>query len=146
MRRFSRPRRPLRVLLVEDNDVYARTLQLLFDGHETVQIVGRARDGADGVELALALRPDRVLMDLSMPVLNGVEATRRLREELPSAAVVMLTSSDDPADRARALAAGAVDYLTKDADPGELEAALTGAVEARPADAAHLRLMVVRPA
>jgi DNA-binding NarL/FixJ family response regulator len=133
-------------LLVEDNDVYARTLQLLFDGHETVQIVGRARDGADGVELALALRPDRVLMDLSMPVLDGIEATRRLREQLPSAAVVMLTSSDDPSDRARARAAGAVDYLTKDADLGELEAALTGAVEARPADAAHLRPMVVLPA
>jgi CheY-like chemotaxis protein len=79
-------------------------------------------------------------------VLDGIEATRRLREQLPSAAVVMLTSSDDPSDRARARAAGAVDYLTKDADLGELEAALTGAVEARPADAAHLRPMVVLPA
>ena len=146
MRRFHRPRRPVRVLLVEDNDVYARTLQLLFDGHQSVQVVGRACDGGEGVALALALRPDCVLMDVSMPVLNGFEATARLSEELPSARVVMLTSSDDPADRARARAAGAADYLTKDADPETLEAALTGDTPVRLADAPHRFLMVVLPA
>jgi DNA-binding NarL/FixJ family response regulator len=145
VRCFSRPRRSVRVLLVEDNDVYARTLELLFDGHETVNVVGRARDGEEGVRLALALRPERVLMDLSMPVMDGLEATRRLRDELPSAGVVMLTSSDDPADRAGALAAGALEYLTKDARPEEIEAALIDAAPAQIAQSAPGSLMIVLP-
>jgi DNA-binding NarL/FixJ family response regulator len=135
----------VRVLLVEDNDVYARTRELLFDGHETVNLVGRARDGEEGIRLAQAVRPERVLMDLSMPVMDGLEATRRLRDELPSAGVVMLTSSDDPADRARALAAGALEYLTKDARPDEIEAALTGAAPPQPAERVPGSLMIVLP-
>ena len=130
----SRLRRPVSVLLVEDNDVYAHTVQLLLDELETVVVVGRARNGAEGVKLAIALKPDCVLMDVSMPVLDGFEATERIRDELPSTRVVILTSSDDPADKVRARAAGAADYLTKESGLQELEAALT---RARPAGRAR---------
>jgi CheY-like chemotaxis protein len=121
----SRRRRPTRVLLVEDNDAYARTLECIFLASDTVEVVGRGRDGAEGVGLAFALEPDCVLMDLSMPVIDGLEATRAIRSRLPLIRVVILTSSDDPGDRARARSAGAVSYLTKGCSLRELESAVT---------------------
>jgi CheY-like chemotaxis protein len=119
-------RRPITVLLVEDNDIYAQTVEHVLAASEAVDVVGRARDGAEGVGLAFALEPDCILMDLSMPVLDGFEATRAIRSRLPLVRVVILTSSDDPSDRAEARAAGATDYLTKECPLHELEAAVTG--------------------
>jgi DNA-binding NarL/FixJ family response regulator len=120
-------RRPTRVLLVEDNDIYAQTVEGVLASSDAVEFVGRARDGAEGVGLAFALEPDCILMDLSMPVLDGLAATRAICSRLPRVRVVILTSSDDPADRAKARAAGASDYLTKECRLHELEAAVTGA-------------------
>ena len=94
---FRRPSQ-VRVLLVEDNDIYAEAVQILLQSAERVVVVGRARNGAEGVELALALSPDSVLMDISMPIMDGFEAARLIRDRLPDARIVMLTSSDDPAD------------------------------------------------
>jgi len=122
----------IRVLLVEDNDIYAEAVQLLLQAAEQVVVVGRARNGVEGVELALALSPDSVLMDISMPIMDGFEAARLIRDRLPDARIVMLTSSDDPADRAQAEAAGADGYLTKEARLDELEGAVTGAQRERP--------------
>jgi CheY-like chemotaxis protein len=125
-------RRSTRVLLVEDNDAYARTLECILLASEIVEVVGRGRDGAEGVGLAFALEPDCVLMDLSMPVIDGLEATLAIRSRLPLVRVVILTSSDDPGDRARARAAGAARYLTKGCSLRELESAVTGARVPRP--------------
>jgi DNA-binding NarL/FixJ family response regulator len=122
----------IRVLLVEDNDIYAEAVQLLLQAAEQIVVVGRARNGVEGVELALALSPDSVLMDISMPIMDGFDAARLIRDRLPDARIVMLTSSDDPADRAQAEAAGADGYLTKEARLDELEGAVTGAQRERP--------------
>ena len=118
-------RRPTRVLLVEDNDAYALTLECIFLASDKVEVVGRARDGAEGIGLAFALEPDCVLMDLSMPIIDGLEATRTICSRLPLVRVVILTSSDDPGDRAYARAAGAGSYLTKGCSLRELESAVT---------------------
>lgn len=133
MIRFRAPR-PVRVLLVEDNDVYAETLDLLLAPIPAVEVVGRACNGADGVALALSLRPEVVLMDVSMPVLDGFEATALIRSHLPATRVVMLTSSDDPADRARGRAAGAEGYLTKESGLADLLDAVTHDLRATPDD------------
>jgi DNA-binding NarL/FixJ family response regulator len=120
-------RRPTTVLLVEDNDIYARTVERVLGASEAVEVLARARDGAEGVGLAFALQPDCILMDLSLPFIDGLEATRAIRSRLPFVRVVVLTSSDDPRDRERARVAGATGYLTKDCPFEELEPAVTGA-------------------
>ena len=129
MTRFFRPRRPVRVLLVEDNDSYAETLQLLLAGSERIDVVGRACDGAEGCALARALEPDCILMDISMPVMDGLTATERLMQDGLATRIVVLTSSDDPEDRARALQAGAAAYLTKESPLDDLVAAVTAGEE-----------------
>jgi two-component system nitrate/nitrite response regulator NarL len=127
---IRRPRR-VRVLLVEDNDIYAEAVQLLLESVDEVVVVGRASHGAAGVDLACALAPDCILMDISMPVMDGIEATRLIRDRLPVTRIVMLTSSDDLADRAQAEAAGADAYLTKENRVEVLAAAITGVAPAR---------------
>jgi DNA-binding NarL/FixJ family response regulator len=122
-----RRNRPVRVLLVEDHELYAQTLRMLLAANERIEVVGRAVDGAEGVRAAIALRPDVVLMDISMPVLDGIEATRRLRKRLRAVRIVMLTSSPDADDMRDALAAGADAYLMKDDPLPELEAAILAA-------------------
>lgn len=107
---------PIRVLLVDDHELYAETLDLLLSDDERIEVVGHAEDGAQAVELALRLRPDVVLMDVHMPHVDGIEATVSLRSELPDARVVMLSSSAAAEDLERACAAGASAYLTKDTD------------------------------
>jgi DNA-binding NarL/FixJ family response regulator len=141
--RFRPAPRPVRVLLVEDNDVYAHTLELLLEPVATVDVVGRARNGADGIERALDLEPDVILMDVSMPVMDGFEATERITVRLPETRVVMLTSSDDPADRARAQAAGASGYLTKESRLDDLLGALTCATRGDAADVSPVATMAL---
>ena len=107
---------PIRVLLADDHRLYAQTLTLLLSTDERIEVVGHAEDGDQAVEQALRLVPDVVLMDVNMPHLDGIEASRRLHAELPGTRVVMLTSSAAAEDVERACAEGASAYLTKDAD------------------------------
>jgi len=110
----------IRVLLADDHDVVRRGLTALLDGASGFAVVGAASDGEEAVALAAAHEPDVVLMDLSMPGVDGIEATRRLTAAQPDARVVVLTSFSDRERILDALDAGAVGYLLKDAEPDEL--------------------------
>src|SRR6185437_51933 len=94
-----------------------------------LQVIGQAADGQQAIELAAGLVPDVVLMDLSMPVLDGIEATRRLLAAHPAAKIVVLTSFSDQPRVADALAAGAIGYLLKDCEPRDLLAAVRAAAQ-----------------
>jgi len=117
----------IRVLVVDDHAVVREGLQLLLGGFGGVECVGTAADGAEALERAAADRPDVVLMDLSMPVLDGVEATRRMADVAPDARVVALTTFADDQHVIDAVDAGAVGYLLKDSGPDQLRAAIEAA-------------------
>lgn len=113
---------PIRVLVADDHDLFADTLVALLAGDDRIEIVGRAVDGAEAIRLAAGHRPDVVLMDVHMPVVDGIEATVALRSEDPAVRVVMLSSSSAVEDVERSRGAGAVAYLTKDADATMIKA------------------------
>ena len=104
---------PTRVLIADDHELFAETLGLALDFDERLEVVHSARNGKEAVRRALELRPDAVLMDLEMPVLDGFHATRLLRRLLPSCKVVVLTASLCSEDACRARQVGAAAYLTK---------------------------------
>jgi two-component system nitrate/nitrite response regulator NarL len=114
----------IRVLIADDHRLFAEALEAILAGEGSIEVVGRARNGAEAVELALELGPDLVLMDISMPVMDGVEATRRIRELRPDACVLMLTGSNAAADIDRSRDAGAAGYVTKDRIASELVEAI----------------------
>jgi DNA-binding NarL/FixJ family response regulator len=113
------PKPPIRVLIADDHRLFAETLGLALDAHPLLQVVGYAREGREAVKLALALDPDVVLMDLDMPLVDGLEATRVISASLP-ARVAVLTASPLPEDSLRAREAGAAAYLTKGASAEEV--------------------------
>jgi DNA-binding NarL/FixJ family response regulator len=115
---------PVRVLLADDQRVVRDGLVLLLGLLPQVEVVGAAADGYEAVERAAALHPDVVLMDLRMPRCDGVEATRRLREQQPDIKVIVLTTYADDRSVIEALRAGARGYLTKDAGGAEIQKAL----------------------
>jgi DNA-binding NarL/FixJ family response regulator len=133
----------IEVVLVDDHRVVVEGLKLLLASFEDVDVVGAATDGGAGAELAIALRPDVVLMDLSMPGIDGVQATRRIVEGAPETAVVVLTTSNDREQVLRSLDAGAVGYLMKDTDPEGLhEGIRAAAAGGSPIDPRVARLIV----
>ena len=105
---------PVRVLIADDESPFVEMVVALLAAENRIDVVGKARNGMEAVELADRLAPDMTLMDISMPVLDGVEATRRIRQSDPDACVLMLTGSNVPADIDRCRQAGAAGYLTKD--------------------------------
>jgi DNA-binding NarL/FixJ family response regulator len=117
----------IRVLLAEDHTLVRAGLERLLATAEDVEVVGGAADGAEAVELAAELRPDLVLMDLSMPNVDGIEATRRIVAANADVQVVVLTSLSDRERILAALDAGAIGFLLKDADPEQLVAGLRAA-------------------
>jgi len=110
----------IRVLITDDHELVRRGLAQLFSGVDDIDVVGEATNGAEAAELAAARAPDVVLMDLSMPVVDGVEGTRRIRAAHPQLPVVILTSFSERDRILDAIDAGAVGYLLKDAEPDEL--------------------------
>ena len=117
----------VRVLLADDQMMIRTGLMGILAGAEDIEVVGEASNGAEAVQLARDLSPDVVLMDLRMPVLDGVEATRRIRAESGSAGtrVLVLTTFDGDRDVVAALRAGADGFLSKGAEPHELITAIT---------------------
>lgn len=107
-------RETVRVLVVDDHALFAEALMLTLGIDRRIEVVGSASSGAEAVSLAEALRPDVVLMDVHMPSMDGIEATRRVRNVSPGSRVVMVTAARSPEVAYHALAAGAERCLTKD--------------------------------
>jgi DNA-binding NarL/FixJ family response regulator len=120
---------PLRIIVADDQASVREGLVLLLGGLPGIEVVGAAANGEQAIELVAEHRPDAILLDLHMPVLDGTETTRRLTAEYPQVAVVVLTTYLDDASVLEALRAGARSYLTKDADHTEIASALRAAAE-----------------
>ncbi len=116
--------RPLRVLLADDHPILREGLRSFLASCPGIEIVGEAADGLQAVQLAVERMPDVVLMDVAMPGLDGLEATRQLRSAAPSAKVLLLTVSAEPEYLREGARAGACGYLLKDAAPAALLRAL----------------------
>jgi DNA-binding NarL/FixJ family response regulator len=118
---------PVRVLLVDDQALFREALATLLAIRDDIEVVGEAGNGDEALRRAAELTPDVVLMDLRMPVLDGVATTRRLRVEQPEVRVIALTTFDDDEDVFAALRAGAVGYLLKDVSSARLVEAVLAA-------------------
>jgi len=121
--RAKKPK-PLRVLIADDHRLFAEALDAILAADQRIEVVGRASDGSEAVELARTLKPDVVLMDVSMPVLDGFEATREIRAAGRGVRVLMLTGSNSREDVDRSREVGASGYVTKDRIASELVAAI----------------------
>jgi DNA-binding NarL/FixJ family response regulator len=117
----------IRVLLAEDHGMVRAGLERLLATVADIEVVGGAADGAEAIELAAETRPDVVLMDLSMPNVDGIEATRKILDANDAIEIVVLTSLGDRERILAALDAGAIGYLLKDAGPDELIAGIRAA-------------------
>jgi len=107
------PQPPIRVLIADDHHLFAEALGLTLEAEPRLEVVGYARDGKEAVQLAAERRADVVLMDLDMPVMDGIDATRELSRTLPNCHVAVLTGSTAPVDALQARDAGAGADLTK---------------------------------
>jgi DNA-binding NarL/FixJ family response regulator len=110
----------IRVLIADDHRLFAEALEAILAADDRIEVVGQAADGREAVRLARDLRPDVVLMDISMPLLDGIEAARQIRSGHAGACILMLTGSNSRSDVDRARKAGAAGYVTKDRIAAEL--------------------------
>ena len=111
---------PIRILIADDHALLRRGLATLLGFNKDIAVVGDAKNGEEAVNAAIKLKPDVVVMDLSMPVMDGVEATRQIREALPDTHVIILTSYSTSVDVSRAMDAGASGAFVKDAEDERL--------------------------
>jgi DNA-binding NarL/FixJ family response regulator len=119
--------KPLRIVIADDQASVREGLVLLLDGLPDIEVVGAAANGEQALDQVAAQQPDAILLDLHMPVLDGIGATRRLTAEHPGVAIVILTTYADDSSVLQALQAGARSYLTKDADRTDIARALHAA-------------------
>jgi two-component system, NarL family, response regulator LiaR len=144
------PNHRVRVLLVDDHTVVRRGLRMVFELEDDLEVVGEAADGREALERVAELRPDVVVMDLLMPVMNGVEATRAIRSAYPDVEVVALTSVLEDRMVVDAVEAGAAGYLLKETRPDDLfeavRAAARGEVRLDPRAQQRLMRELRRPA
>jgi DNA-binding NarL/FixJ family response regulator len=121
----------MNVIICDDQAIIRDGLEMLLNLERDIEVVGLARDGAEAVELVTEHQPDLVLMDLKMPGMNGIEATRRIRARYPAVRVLVLTTYDDDEWVFDAIRAGAAGYLLKDTPREEVIKAVRGTVEGR---------------
>jgi DNA-binding NarL/FixJ family response regulator len=119
----------VRVLIADDQRLFAEALEAILSTDGRISVVGRASDGETALGLARDQQPDVVLMDISMPVMDGIAATEAIRAELPETRVIVLTGSNAPRDVSRARSAGAAGYVTKDQIAGDLLRAILDAAD-----------------
>lgn len=115
---------PIRILLADDHAILREGIRALLEDQADLQVVGEAADGRRAVELACALKPDVVVMDIGMPLLNGIEATRQIKRDCPTVAILVLTMHDNEEYISQLLEAGAGGYVLKRAASGELVTAI----------------------
>jgi NarL family two-component system response regulator LiaR len=139
----------IRLLITDDHKVVRQGMRMVLELDPDLEVVGEASNGEEALRMARRLEPDVVLMDLLMPVMDGIEATRKIRRELPEVEVVALTSVLEDASVAGAIRAGAIGYLLKNTDADELRRALraaaAGQVQLAPEAAARLMREVRAP-
>jgi DNA-binding NarL/FixJ family response regulator len=111
---------PIRVLIADDHRLFAEALEAILSSDERIEVIGHASDGLEAVDLSARLQPAVVLMDISMPVMDGIEAAQRIRDADAGTCVLMLTGSNSRADVDRSRQAGAAGYVTKDRIAAEL--------------------------
>ena len=116
--------RTITLLLVDDHPIVRKGTREMLEPHADLRVVGEASDGKEGIEKALEHRPNVILMDVSMPGMNGIEATQKIKAQLPTTAVLVLTSYDDDAYVFALLEAGAAGYILKNAREDELVSAI----------------------
>lgn len=121
----------IRVLIVDDQRIARTGLHSMLDGYDDIEVVGEAENGESGVKMAPRLKPDVVLMDIRMPIMDGIEATKRLKAASESLQVIVLTTFDADDLVYGALRAGAAGFLLKDADADEIADAIREAVAGR---------------
>jgi DNA-binding NarL/FixJ family response regulator len=109
-----------RVLIADDHRMFAQALEAILASDDRLEVAAHAGDGAEAVQLALKVRPDVILMDIAMPVMDGLQATKQIRKQWPTACVLMLTGSNSRMDVDRAREAGAAGYVTKERIAAEL--------------------------
>jgi two-component system, NarL family, response regulator LiaR len=114
----------IQVLIVDDHQVVRDGLRVFLAPLSNIEVVGEAKDGVEAVSQAEALHPEIVLMDLLMPKMDGIEATRAIRKKLPACQIIILTSAAEDEKVIAAIRAGAMGYLPKDSSPQELQAAI----------------------
>ena len=119
----------IRVLIVDDHALFRRGLMLVLESEPGIEVVGEAEDGTDAVAKAEASAPDVVLMDVRMPKLSGIEATRAVAAALPTSKIIMLTVSDEEDDLYEAIKAGAAGYLLKEISIEEVADAVRAVVQ-----------------
>lgn len=122
-------RERIRVLIADDHRLFGQALEAILATDLRLEVTGHAGDGAEAVQLALATEPDVILMDIAMPVMDGFQATKQIRNHSPHACVLMLTGSNSRIDVDRAREAGAAGYVTKDRIAAELIDAILEVVE-----------------
>jgi DNA-binding NarL/FixJ family response regulator len=120
----------VKVVIADDQRLFAEALEAILSTDGRIAVVGRAADGREAIDLAREHRPNVVLMDIAMPVMDGIDATRTIRDELPETSVIVLTGSEAPQDVSRARSAGAAGYVTKDQIAGDLVRAILDAAAA----------------
>ena len=139
----TRPAESLRVLLVDDHDLFRTGLRNLLE-EQTVQVVGEAADGAQAIRMVRELAPDVVVMDLNMPGMTGVEATRQVTTLAPLTRVVVLTISDQDEDVMNAILAGACGYLMKDSSIQDLMQGIRAAAVGESLISPHIAAKVLQ--
>ncbi|MGW3498233.1 response regulator [Streptomyces sp. NPDC001020] len=128
----------IRVLLADDHPLVRQGMRAVLDTVGDIEVAGEAGDGREAVRQAVELRPDVIVMDLQLPGLHGIEATRQIQTQVPDAAVLVLTMFEDDATVFAAVRAGALGYLVKGADGADIVAAIRAAAAGQPVFGAAL--------